>query len=93
MILLTCSHLSEELRRRFVEAELTLFKVRYENDGYSERESFLNSRDFNWIPVSFDTRCMCTKAYNILRSTNRKNSNIKRSYLGRTKDRSQSTSG
>ncbi|KAF9457162.1 eukaryotic and archaeal DNA primase, large subunit-domain-containing protein [Collybia nuda] len=46
---------SEELRRRFVEAELTLFKVRYESDGYSERESFLSSRNFNWIPLKYRT--------------------------------------
>lgn len=42
----------EDLRRRFVKAETTLFKVRYDQEISGERESFLNSRDFNWIAVS-----------------------------------------
>lgn len=41
----------EELRRRFVKAEMTLFRVRYDTDGNDERKEFLNSRDFNWIQV------------------------------------------
>ncbi|KAF8163232.1 eukaryotic and archaeal DNA primase, large subunit-domain-containing protein [Crassisporium funariophilum] len=43
---------SEDLRRRFVKAETTLFKVRYDQLITSEREQFLSSRDFNWIPVN-----------------------------------------
>lgn len=43
---------SEDLRRRFVKAESTLFRVRYDGDATGERELFLNSRDFNWIAVS-----------------------------------------
>ncbi|KAJ7046717.1 eukaryotic and archaeal DNA primase, large subunit-domain-containing protein [Mycena alexandri] len=42
---------SDDLRRRFVKAETTLFKVRYETDDSRERELFLNSRDFDWVPV------------------------------------------
>jgi DNA primase large subunit len=42
---------SEDLRRRLVKAETTLFRIRYETDGYAEREQFMNSRDFNWTPV------------------------------------------
>ncbi|KAJ7068482.1 eukaryotic and archaeal DNA primase, large subunit-domain-containing protein [Mycena amicta] len=42
---------SEELRRRFVKAETTLFKIRYETDDSTERQNFLSSRDFNWIAV------------------------------------------
>jgi len=42
----------EELRRRFVKAETTLFRVRYDSDDTSEKEEFLNSRDFDWIAVS-----------------------------------------
>ncbi|KAJ7097988.1 eukaryotic and archaeal DNA primase, large subunit-domain-containing protein [Mycena belliarum] len=42
---------SEELRRRFIKAETTLFKVRYETDDTTEREKFLSSRDFNWVAV------------------------------------------
>ncbi|KII88643.1 hypothetical protein PLICRDRAFT_111442 [Plicaturopsis crispa FD-325 SS-3] len=42
---------SEELRRRFVKAETTLFRVRYEDDDTRERAQFLNSRSFGWIPV------------------------------------------
>jgi len=41
----------EELRRRFVKAETTLFRVRYDSDDTSEKEEFLNSRDFDWITV------------------------------------------
>ncbi|KAF7332250.1 Rsec15 protein [Mycena kentingensis (nom. inval.)] len=41
----------EELRRRFVKAETMLFKIRYETDDSTDRESFLSSRDFNWIAV------------------------------------------
>ncbi|KAF9453209.1 DNA primase, large subunit [Macrolepiota fuliginosa MF-IS2] len=43
---------SEDLRRRFVKAELTLFRVRYEETEAMDREHFLSSRDFNWIPVT-----------------------------------------
>jgi hypothetical protein len=42
----------EELRRRFVKAETILFRVRYDIDDSSEKEEFLNSRDFDWIAVS-----------------------------------------
>ncbi|THH33873.1 hypothetical protein EUX98_g235 [Antrodiella citrinella] len=43
---------SEELRRRFVKAELTLFKVRYEGGGEPEKKAFLDSSDFGWEAVS-----------------------------------------
>jgi len=43
---------SEELRRRFVKAETTLFKVRWEADDFKERAEWLRSRDFGWIEVS-----------------------------------------
>jgi DNA primase large subunit len=43
---------SEDLRRRFIKAETTLFKVRFESDINSEeRRSFLSTRNFNWIAV------------------------------------------
>jgi hypothetical protein len=38
----------DELRRRFIKAESTLFRVRYNTDDPIEREEFLNSRDFGW---------------------------------------------
>lgn len=41
----------EELRRRFVKAESTLFRVRYDSDDRTERSAFLKSRKFNWIEV------------------------------------------
>ena len=41
----------EDLRRRFVKAELALFKVRYDSDDRTEKEEFLNSREFDWTPV------------------------------------------
>lgn len=43
---------SEELRRRFVKAEMALFRVRYETDDAKEREAFMRSRDFGWTEVS-----------------------------------------
>jgi DNA primase large subunit len=39
------------LRRRFIKAETTLFRIRYDTDDRSERDSFLASRDFDWVPV------------------------------------------
>lgn len=42
----------EDLRRRFVKAEMALFRIRYDSDDRVEREEFLSSRDFDWIPVS-----------------------------------------
>lgn len=44
---------SEDLRQRFLKAESTLFRVRYEETESADRESFLASRNFNWIPVSY----------------------------------------
>lgn len=35
-----------------MKAETTLFRVRYDSDDTSEKEEFLNSRDFDWIAVS-----------------------------------------
>lgn len=43
---------SEELRRRFVKAETTLFKLRFINDDHAEQEAFLSSRNFDWVLVS-----------------------------------------
>lgn len=51
-VVLTAFKKRDDLRRRFVKAESTLFKVRYEREIPSERERFLQSRDFNWIEVS-----------------------------------------
>ncbi|GJE90839.1 DNA primase large subunit [Phanerochaete sordida] len=45
---------SEELRRRFVKAETTLFRIRFEDDDRKEREDFLQSRQFSWTPVMKD---------------------------------------
>ncbi|KAI0797895.1 DNA primase large subunit [Abortiporus biennis] len=47
---------SEELRRRFVKAEMALFRVRYDSDDAIEREEFLNSRDFDWVPVNDEVK-------------------------------------
>jgi hypothetical protein len=45
----TISSRREDLRRRFVKAETTLFRVRYLDATISERKDFLKSRDFDWI--------------------------------------------
>lgn len=42
----------EELRRRFVKAETTLFRVRYEMDDLGERSAFLDQQRFEWEEVS-----------------------------------------
>ncbi|KAG9318773.1 DNA primase large subunit [Chiua virens] len=42
---------SEELRRRFVKAESTLFKVRYETDDRAERAQFLAAQAFEWKKI------------------------------------------
>lgn len=42
----------EELRRRFVKAETTLFKVRYDTDDKTERPAFLGSQQFEWEKVA-----------------------------------------
>jgi hypothetical protein len=44
---------SDDLRRRFIKAESTLFKLRYDELSTDDRESFLVSRDFNWIQVRY----------------------------------------
>lgn len=46
---------SEELRKRFVKAEGTLFKVRWETDDRKERAEWLRSRDFGWVEVSWSS--------------------------------------
>jgi DNA primase large subunit len=43
---------TEDVRRRYVNLETTLFRIRYENDDTQERERFLGSRDFGWIEAS-----------------------------------------
>lgn len=43
---------TEELRRRFVKAELAMFKIRWDTDDTVERREFIRSRDFGWIEVS-----------------------------------------
>lgn len=47
----------EDLRRRFIKAETTLFRVRYDRLIDKERKAFLNSRDFNWTPVKNLLNC------------------------------------
>lgn len=42
----------EELRRRFIKAETTLFKVRYEMDDKTERKAFLDTHEFEWEKVA-----------------------------------------
>ncbi|PVG00189.1 DNA primase, large subunit [Serendipita vermifera] len=43
---------SEELRKRFIKAEMALFRIRYDTDDPRERAEFLLSRDFGWSEVS-----------------------------------------
>ncbi|KAI0647160.1 DNA primase large subunit [Trametes meyenii] len=43
---------SEELRRRFTKAETTLFRVRFTGDDSQEKQDFLTTRDFDWVPAT-----------------------------------------
>ncbi|KAJ3811604.1 DNA primase, large subunit [Lentinula lateritia] len=47
---------SEELRRRFIRTETTLFRIRFETDDSNERRAFLDSKDFNWISVGAEEK-------------------------------------
>jgi DNA primase large subunit len=58
-----CS-LREELRRRFVKAETTLFRIRYLDASELERREFCKSRDFDWTQAS-----IATCEWNLLRLT------------------------
>src|SRR5882757_2135051 len=42
----------EELRRRFVKAETTLFRIRYLDASEQERREFCKSGDFDWTQAS-----------------------------------------
>ena len=42
---------TEELRRRFLHAETTLFRWKWETEHLAEREAFLRSQDFVWRAV------------------------------------------
>ncbi|GMG25763.1 unnamed protein product [Ambrosiozyma monospora] len=43
---------SEELRRRFVKAETTLFKLRYNMLSMTEQRNFVNSLDLPWVAAT-----------------------------------------
>ncbi|KAG8827477.1 hypothetical protein FRC19_002930 [Serendipita sp. 401] len=43
---------SDELRRRFIKAELALFRVRWDTDDIAEKSAFMHSRDFALGEVS-----------------------------------------
>ncbi|KAF8447622.1 DNA primase, large subunit [Boletus edulis BED1] len=47
---------SEELRRRFVKAETTLFRVRYDADSPTDRSAFLERQRFDWEKAIPDER-------------------------------------
>lgn len=42
---------SEELRQRFIHAETTLFKIRYNTDDAKDRQAFIESLNLAWEPV------------------------------------------
>lgn len=42
----------EDLRRRFIKTETTLFRLRLESDDVVEKEQFLKTLDLDWEPVS-----------------------------------------
>ena len=53
--------LREDLRKRFVKAETTLFKLRYETEDTVERATFLNSRNFDWQQVCAELTANCLR--------------------------------
>ncbi|CEH14943.1 dna primase large subunit [Ceraceosorus bombacis] len=52
---------SEELRRRFLKAEQTLFRIRFESDDAAERDAFLKTLNFDWVSVTEEEK-MANKA-------------------------------
>lgn len=42
----------EDLRRRFLKAETSLFRLRFESDDAAEREAFLKTLNFDWVAVT-----------------------------------------
>lgn len=53
---------SQELRRKFVHAETTLFKIRYNTDDIKERNAFVKTCNLPWEPVSMqEKRALSTK--------------------------------
>lgn len=44
---------SEELRARFLKAESSLFRIRFDTDDAAEKQRFLDSMDFDWVLVSY----------------------------------------
>nr|ASF90196.1 hypothetical protein SPAR05346 [Bartheletia paradoxa] len=49
---------SEELRARFVKAETMLFRLRFESDDGKEKQEFLDSLSFDWMPVSAEEKAL-----------------------------------
>ncbi|PWN99924.1 DNA primase, large subunit [Tilletiopsis washingtonensis] len=47
---------SEDLRRRFLKAESTLFRLRFDTDDAAEREAFLQTLNFDWVQVSSEEK-------------------------------------
>ncbi|KAI9877402.1 MAG: hypothetical protein M1830_004023 [Pleopsidium flavum] len=47
---------TEDLRRRFARVETSLFKLRFQNDDASERQTFVGSLQFDWDTVSEDEK-------------------------------------
>lgn len=43
---------SEELRRRFLKSETTLFRLRFESDDAEEKQNFLKALQLDWTIVS-----------------------------------------
>ncbi|KAH9946019.1 DNA primase, large subunit [Epithele typhae] len=39
---------TEDLRRRFIKAEVMLFRLRYADEPATEQQAFMNSKDFDW---------------------------------------------
>ncbi|KAF9246220.1 DNA primase large subunit [Melanogaster broomeanus] len=57
---------SEELRRRFVKAETTLFRVKYESDISIDRADFLEAQKFDWKQVEGPEKQQFSRELNAL---------------------------
>lgn len=89
---------SEELRQRFVRAETTLFKIRFETDDLVERRRFVDSLQFGWEVVSrratlcWQSQSLIQHLDTLVRSMNKRSINIERSFVWRQEASSPTSS-
>ena len=71
----------DELRRRFVKAEVSLFRIRYEELDREEQKSFLESRNFGLTLVRDYAKALGQPLRNPPNSLVRRKSRIRHSWM------------